>query len=336
MSSRKKIMVWVLLLTVVLCFAGIPDAKAAEGKRKIQVMSSIFGGLLYQYIFAFSKMVEKYSDNMELVLVESAGTGAGIMKVYSDPVNIMTGGTVVAVSYANLGQRPFDKPYPDMRIIGNYARNIQTLITLNPEIKTVNDLVGKRLGLGPQPTVLGKTVRSIIHHGYDGIDKKMKIFFMKWPQLKDGLLDGGLDAMVLGVSMRAGGAWVPVPVYQEIVMARKNVYFIPLSEEAVKKASAADKVLYPSRVIRADGIAKGQPQKDTATFSDDLGLYAHKDFDPELVYELTKILYEHCGEMREVTAVAKATSVEVAADIVFPDSMIHPGALKYYKEKGLR
>ena len=65
-------------------------------------------------------------------------------------------------------------------------------------------------------------------------------------------------------------------------------------------------------------------------------MYAHKDFSPEVAYELAKILYEHSGELRNVTAVAKATSPEIVPDIPLPDDMIHPGALKYYKEKGLR
>ena len=178
-------------------------------------------------------------------------------------------------------------------------------------------------------------MESMIRHGY-GISKKMKIYYMKWPQLKDAILDGSIHAMVLGVTIRPSGPWAPVPVYKEIASARKNVFFLPIPEEAVKKAAAADKISYPAAILPKDAIAPGQPDKDIPCWSENLALFAHKDLDPAIAYQLAEILYTHCVEMAKTTAIAKGTWPGVVADISLSDDMIHPGALKFYKEKGLR
>ncbi len=308
---------------------------AAEGKKKLEIQSGIFGGVLYQVSYAFSVIGNKYAQDLEFSTVETTGSAAGIIKAYEQPEGRIVAATYVPILGAREGQPPFDKPYPDMRVIGNFTKNIQTFITLDDSIKSIEDLKGKRLGLGPKPTVIGKNMESMIRHGY-GISKKMKIYYMKWPQLKDAILDGSIHAMVLGVTIRPSGPWAPVPVYKEIASARKNVSFLPIPEEAVKKAAAADKISYPAAILPKDAIAPGQPDKDIPCWSENLALFAHKDLDPAIAYQLAEILYTHCGEMAKTTAIAKGTWPGVVADISLSDDMIHPGALKFYKEKGLR
>jgi len=314
--------------------AGVSGAVAAE-KRKVEIEAATFGGSLYQMCFAFSEIVNKHSDILTLNPAESAGTGAGIMKVYGDPKGRVTAGTPITIIAAKNGDKPFNKPYPDMRVIGNFVRNVHLLITFDPNLKSVMDLAGKKVGLGPQPTVLGRSMRDIIEIGY-GLKGKVKLFYMKWPQLKDSLMDGSIDAMILGASAAPGGKCVPVPVYQEIMASGKKLYFMGYSKEALEKAGKAANSNFPPRLVKKDSIGPGQPQEDIQSFTDDLGVWAHKDFDPALAYEMAKILDQHWKEMRDITGIAKATFSDILFDFVVQDDMVHSGTLKYLKEKGLR
>jgi len=332
--NKKKLITCIIVFCFVVGFAGTFGALAAE-KRKIEMQSSMFGGVLYQLCFAFSEIVKKHSQIIELNPVESAGTGAGIMKVYGDPKDRITAGTPITCIAAKHGQKPFNKPYPDMRIMGNFVRNVQVLITLDPDIKQVTDLKGKKVGLGPQPTVLGRSMRDVIEVGY-GLKGQLKIFHMKWPQLKDSLLDGSIDAMVLGVSSRPAGKWVAVPVYQEILAAGKTPHYMGYTKEILENTGKATNSNLPPLVLPKDSVASGQPDRDIQAFIDDLGVWAHKDFDLALAYELTRILHEHYDEMKTITGVAKATHKDIIFDLAVTDDMIHPGSMKYLKEKGLR
>jgi TRAP transporter TAXI family solute receptor len=331
---RNKLMTCLLGFCFVWVLVGVSVAPAAE-KKKVEMQSSIFGGALYQMSFAFSEIVKKHSDILEINPVESAGTGAGIMKVYGDPKGTITAGTTITIISAKNGDKPFDKPYPDMRAIGNFVRNAQVLITLRDDIKNVSDLAGKKVGLGPQPTVLGRSMRDVIEIGY-GLKGKVKIFYMRWPQLKDSLMDGSIDAMVLGLSMGPGGKWFPVPVYQEITASGKTPRYLGYTKEALQKAGKGANSNFPPVMVNKDGVGQGQPHEDILSFSDDLGVWAHKDFDPALTYEMARVLNEHWKEMRGITGMAKATFKDILFDLLVPDDMVHPGALKYLKEKGLR
>ena len=100
---------------------------AAEGKKKLEIQSGIFGGVLYQVSYAFSVIGNKYAQGIEFSTVETTGSAAGIIKAYEQPEERIVAATYVPILGAREGQPPFDKPYPDMRVIGNFTKNIQTL-----------------------------------------------------------------------------------------------------------------------------------------------------------------------------------------------------------------
>jgi len=62
-------------------------------------------------------------------------------------------------------------------------------------------------------------------------------------------------------------------------------------------------------------------------------LAVSEDLPDDVVYEMTKILYEHLDELRTVHQKAQAITLDTALDgMSIP---LHPGAIKYYEEKGL-
>ena len=57
------------------------------------------------------------------------------------------------------------------------------------------------------------------------------------------------------------------------------------------------------------------------------------DLSEDTVYQMTKILFENVDQLRAVHQKAQAISLETALDgMSIP---LHPGAIKYYEEKGL-
>lgn len=299
--------------------------------QKVEIQAGVFGGTLYQLSYAFSELMKNYDDSLQFTTVETPGSAAGIIKMDAQPEIRIAAATYVTVLEAKKGRPPFKKAYSDLRILGNFTKNIQTLITLDPGIKTLEDLKGKRLGLGPKPTVIGKNHWSIIEKGCSD-PGSIKIFYMKWGGLKNALMDGSIDAMVMGVSTRLEGAWSAVPIFKEIVASRGNPHFIPLPEKAIASAAKSDDMIYPSMLIPKDIISQGIPAADTMAWSEKLALFASAKFSEEAAYTIVKTLYEHGTEMVKQTPIAKGLWPEVVADIHLSDDMIHPGAMKFYKE----
>ncbi len=322
----RKIIILLLALVII-----VPTVHAKE----VEIQAGVFGGTLYQLSYAFSELMKSYAPNMKATTVETPGSAAGIIKMSAKPDTRIAAATYVTVLEAVKGRPPFKKAFTDLKVLGNFTKNIQTLITLDANIRELNDLTGKRLGLGPKPTVIGKNHWSIIEKGCKD-PGSIKTFYMKWGGLKDALMDGSIDAMVMGVSTRKSGNWASVPIFKEIVASRGNPHFIPIPEHAIKAAATADDIDYPPMMLPKDAIGPGLPSADTMAWSEKLALFANSQFSEDAAYTIVKVLYEHGTEMVKQTPVARGVWPELVADIHVPEDMIHPGALKYYKEKGLR
>ena len=311
-------------------------AVPARAERVVEIEAGIFGGTLYSLSYALSELFKTHAPDIVLVPVETSGNAAGIVKAADSPANRLVAGSALPLQEAIQGTPPFRKKYETFRFVAGLRVNVQTLITLDPGIRTLADLSGKRIGLGPQPNMLGRTMWSIMRDAIPGSDK-MKPFWMNWTSLKDGMIDGSLDCMVLGTGITPEGPWSPAPVYHELVASRGNPYFVTMDEEKMLAAAKRDGFIYPPYTIPPDAYAPGVPDRPVLGWTEQLGLYAFEDLPDDVAYAVAKILYEDSQEMQKFTAEAKGTWPEVVTPPKeLPDSLIHPGSLKYFREKGLR
>ena len=80
------------------------------------------------------------------------------------------------------------------------------------------------------------------------------------------------------------------------------------------------------------GTYKGQ-DKDVQTAAVVNFLVTSSAVSDDLAYQMTKSLFENLPDMVAAHAAAKSIALEQAAKV--PPVALHPGAAKYYKEKGL-
>ena len=63
--------------------------------------------------------------------------------------------------------------------------------------------------------------------------------------------------------------------------------------------------------------------------------YVWEDFDEKVAYELVKTAAENAPSFKEYFAGGKAANLETFVANAWKESRYHPGALKFYKEKGI-
>lgn len=74
-------------------------------------------------------------------------------------------------------------------------------------------------------------------------------------------------------------------------------------------------------------------EEDVPTIAVMAMLAVRSDLPDDVVYEMTKILFEHLDELKTVHQKATYISLDRALDgMSIP---LHPGAIKYYEEKGI-
>lgn len=199
------------------------------------------------------------------------------------------------------------------------------ILTTDPKIKSVRDWRGKRVAgeyVGSFPTnqvrqailkANGMTDDDIKLIKYTGVDESIR-------QLKEGVVDVAYTQ-----------ASPITPGIQELAMA-KDIYFIPLSDAEIEAVRAVQPFRFKEYIPA--GVYKGLDYK-LPTASGLQGIFVRLDFEPELAYKMIKAIYDHQEEFLRYHAGAALWAFEYAAEkgsVVFPFA---PGAIKYYKEKGI-
>lgn len=136
--------------------------------------------------------------------------------------------------------------------------------------------------------------------------------------LRDGKADISIDIVGLGQ-----------PAMQELTMT-KDMFFPQLSEKALK---ALGEFGYAPKLMPAN-TWKGQ-SKDINTMVNSSAYVVSSDVPDEVVYAMTKAIVENKPELvRQVPAMEQYIP-ERSADPAINGLPFHPGAEKYYREKGM-
>lgn len=185
-------------------------------------------------------------------------------------------------------------------------------------IKSVKDLGGKKAGVGPRAGTCGTYFPLMFKAlGVDATIRNGQASDMS-ANLQDGLIDA--------FPFCAG---VPIAAYSELETTN-DVTFFTFTDDELKKVKAALPELSDSLIPA--GTYKSQKQ-DHKT----VGLYnfaiAHKDVPDDLVYAVVKAVLENNAQMMKGHKASKETLVENWNRNTFLP--FHPGAIRYFKEKGI-
>jgi TRAP transporter TAXI family solute receptor len=185
-------------------------------------------------------------------------------------------------------------------------------------IKTFADLNGKNVGVGPRAGTPGTYFPMI----FKALDIKATIRNGGASDMASQLGDGLIDAFCFAAGQ-------PTPSFSEIEAQRPVNFFAFTPEEIAKIRKSIPEV---AETVIPMGTYRTQTG-DMQT----VGLFnfaiVHKDLPDSLVYELTKAIMENNPQMVQGHAAAKET---LPVNAIKNDFLtFHPGAVQYYKEKGI-
>jgi len=187
-------------------------------------------------------------------------------------------------------------------------------------MKYLKDLKGKRVVVGAPGSGTERTAKLLLEAigiSYNDIKPQFLSFAEGVTALKDRLVDCAIV-----------GAGTPTSAVVD-ASATLDIDLLNVEEEAFNKV--AKDTPYLMMVKIPSGTYKGVG--DVLTVASPALLITHKDMDADVVYRITAAIFDHVADLQASHAQGKSISLQSALKgMSLP---LHPGAEKYFKEKGL-
>lgn len=333
--NKKRFSGQFMLATIALIALAVNVGCDAEGgtassngggtsgaRQFVTVGTAPAGGAFAPVGNAIANVVEanKGDLNWKVAPQGTKGTQENIRKL--DAGEIEFGMANAAISYfASKGEGGWDKPY-EIRAVATLAPNVGIFVTTkNSGIKTIADLKGKRVVVGPAGAGFEYFLRPLLKaHGvsYDDFDDLPGNYFTAGDMIADGKADAAF----------MGGA-IPIPAVTQLC-STQDVEFIKFDADAPEKLK--EYPFYFTVPVKPDAYSD-LTEELTAINVGNMHLITHASVDEDMVYNLTKILYEHRAQVAEKHPAGKALNPKNA--IRDTGTPFHPGAIKFYKEVGI-
>lgn len=215
-----------------------------------------------------------------------------------------------------------DGALENVRAIGAlYPETVQLVVRADSGIETFEDLKGKSISSGSpgsgQWQLLGDLLEA---HGMsrDDVNEDYSSFSQSVDKIKDGNLDASL--------ITAG-----LPTSSVIDLANgHDIAIVPLTGPAIAKLQETQP--YYANAILPAGSYNGVDE-DVPTLAVRAIWATHAEVPDEVIYAVTKALYENTETLGKVHPMGKQISADKALESV--SVPVHPGAQKYYDEMGI-
>lgn len=228
-----------------------------------------------------------------------------------------------AITYhAVRGAEGWDQAYP-VQTVMTLAPNVALFIAPRASgITRIQDLRGQRVVIGPAGAGFEFFVKPLLAaHGVNYDD--FTPLNATQAASVDMLADGSAAAVFIG------GAIPTASITQ--AAASQDIVFVPYEDEAMTRLSAE----YPffERATIPGGTYRGQDADFASLDTGSMHLITASSADEQLVYDVTKALYENRELVVQKHAAGRA--INPANVVRNTGTDFHPGAIRYYREIGI-
>ena len=199
---------------------------------------------------------------------------------------------------------------------------IVQLVSCDPNITSIADLAGKKVAVGSAGSgteVMARTLLGLYGMDYDDIEED----FLGFGDASTGLKDKTLDAAII---------WAGAPTSGLMELGAQNDFYmidIPADKMAELKASQ------PFCVEATMDSSVYSGMKNTATtIGVPATICAREDLSEELVYNFLKATFDNLQTVAESHTQGANLSLETCL-MGLESAELHPGAVKFYTEKGV-
>ncbi|WP_035345042.1 TAXI family TRAP transporter solute-binding subunit [Halalkalibacter hemicellulosilyticus] len=301
-----------LLLVLAACGSDIEDVTIMTGGEQ---------GTYFPLGAALANNI--INEHVDGVNAESVTSGASVVNING----LVDGDAQMALVqndiayYASEGINMFEEEGPLSGFHGIatlYPEVIQIITSADSGIETVEDLAGKRVAVGDLGSGAEANAKQILEiHGitYEDISEE----YMDFGTAAGNIQDGNVDAAFITAGLPTGAV--------EALRATKELRLVEISSDKLGELAAAypyyTEFVVESSVYGTDG--------DVTTAAVLAMLVVDEDLEEDLVYDITKAMFEHVDQFSN--AHQQGTNITLDSALDGMPITIHPGAQRYFDEQ---
>lgn len=300
----------------------IAGAGMAHAQQFINVLTGGTSGVYYPLGVALTQIYGKALPNAKATVQATKASAENLNLLQAGRGEIgFTLGDALSDAWKGEAEAGFAAPLKKLRgVAAIYPNYIQIIASADSGIKSIADLKGKRVAVGAPKSGTELNARAIFKGASLTYKDFAKVEYLPFGESVELMKNRQLDATLIS-------AGLGVAAVRDLATAIKIV-IVPVPAEVVGKIGDP---AYNAATIPAKTY-EGQDQP-VSTVAIQNFLVSHEGVPADVVYAMTKSMFENLDAMVAAHAAAKGISKENAAKAM--PLPLHPGAEKYYREAGL-
>ncbi|MBX2837206.1 MAG: TAXI family TRAP transporter solute-binding subunit [Gammaproteobacteria bacterium] len=320
--------------TVALASAGVPSIASAQ--EILRSDTDAQGGPGHTLIVVASKIWRRELDGLSVQVNDSQTLTRSALKLGSGKLEVMPLPTTVA-TFLQKGERMYKKDFKEEAIaaskkiggiMGWLAVTSHAIVWADSGIEGWPDVKGKRIYLGPPSG--GASINSEtsirLFTGYEP-NEDYEALKMPWGSGMQAMLDGKID-----VFFRPSG--LGSATIEQLGLKKQ---FRILDARTGDPEGYAEFLKPPHRfeVEIPPGTYSSQVDNDKSVFTTGgtFNLAVSSELSDDMVYGMTKAIWENLAEMQQTAVTLK--SIDPERPFIGANVRLHPGAARYYNEVGI-
>ena len=276
------------------------------------------GGVYYQFGTILAQYISNNTD-VTVNIVVGNGSADNIDKLDMKVYQLGFVQNDVAY-YAYNGIRIYDgDPVKSFTAIASLYTEAVQLVTVDPAIKSVTDLKGKKVSIGAVGSGVYFNAIDFLN-AYDMTEADINPQYLSFNDSADALKDGKIDAAFVVSGIPTGSV--------TNLSNERPVYLVGLDEEHIAKLKEISSA-YTDFVISADTY---NLEGDVQTVGIKATIIANEQVTEEEAYTIVKTIFENKDQIATFHAKGADLDLDYASVCGIP---YHPGAAKYFAEQGI-
>ena len=309
-------------IALALCVAMLGIASAAmAGEAKLILATGGTAGTYYPYGGAMSKIWNSKIPGMNVTAQATGASVENVRLMNKDEVELALVQTDT-IDFAFNAKETFKEKLTKMAVVAVlYPELIHIVVRGDLGIQSFSGLRGKKIGVGAPGSGTEANFRQLMDI-YRMSKDDVNTQYLSFAESADQFKDRRIDAFMV-----TGG--VPTSAIMDVATQR-SIKILPIEDTML--SILTNKYPFLSAAVIPANSYKGVTT-DVKTAAVNAVLIAHPKLSDDVVYSLTKALFENQAELASAHAKGKVLSLQGA--VVGVSIPFHPGAAKYFKEKGV-